>query len=564
MSPSKLRLQSLSPPILLLALVALWWPSFRVFFSLDDFEFLLRAAGIDAWPDRFRRPLSTQLYFEAAWSLFGTKIWPYHLVNLLLHLGSSWLVWKVGRRLRMSEAGAGAAALLFAMSPVAFTPMHWISGVQELSMGFFALLAVWLALGEGRGSAWGSVGTFALALLCKESAALLLPAVALLLPVPRDRRLRMGLGGLVLSLLVLLVSGALRSQPVGDPYETRLGMNLIWNLATYLAWATRIWDSFPDRVAMFQSSLAPWALVLPLLMALAAWRRPAWRRPIGLGSLFFLLLLMPVLPLVRHSYFYYLYLPLVPLWLLAGEGLARLEIGRRSAVPAALVLFALLSAASGRAHRSAEIGGDLLADPMLRYAEMAQLAVASFREAEAPKQDDMLILAPFLGETQSLHKGSTEGLKTERRQFLPVDRALLGGRALRLFFPDIVSARFALEIPEDGSWRKQPIWWTYGKARMGFLGLGEKGRHQLARLYFEAKEPEKAARELRALLDDHPRDANLLHDLGAVELSREEMESVAEILGRLKALAEGPGATEAERRAYHDLWRLVQPKLPRG
>ena len=89
------NLESWLPLGLLMAALILYWPALKVFFSLDDLRFLLRAAGLEESPPGMRRLLSVQLYFRGAWALFGTRAHLYHLVTILLHAANAWLVYKI-------------------------------------------------------------------------------------------------------------------------------------------------------------------------------------------------------------------------------------------------------------------------------------------------------------------------------------------------------------------------------------------------------------------------------------------------------------------------------------
>ena len=544
--------------VLIILASVLYGPALGIFFSLDDFEFLLRASGHESWPEEFRRPISTRFFFTAAWNIFGDNAELYHLVQLILHLATAGMIMKVSRRLNLSPMGGRVAALLFVASPVAFTSLHWISGVAELSMAFFALLAAWFALGDGRASALGALIAFAAALLCKESAILLLPAMALLMPGKRSRRLLLGLGGSAIAVTLLWAGGTFALKAPGDPYETGFGLNLLWNLLTYLAWLARPWDFFPDRTPQFQQGLAFWGLILPAVFALAYWRWTGARRGITLASLFFLLLLLPVLPLLRHSYFYYLYLPLVPIWILTGEGLARLTTSRRWTLIMVLSLFAFSTAWLTPERRHAEIGGGLLEDPVIRYATLAKTAISSMSASKVPASGDLLILVPFLGDTQGLGENLREIAGGVKVQFLPVERALLGGEVLKLFFPEVTSARFAYEIPKGDAWQKQFLWWTYGQGNLAALGYGERGRQVLARLLFEKGKPGLAAGHLEALLKLHPDDPNLLYDVARVALTIGERARAEEILGMLERLALNDDAPASALQAFKDLGLLLR------
>jgi hypothetical protein len=130
------------------------------------------------------RPLVI-VFFAIDRLLYGLHPAGYHLTNLLLHAGTTLLVWGVARHVLGRGFGAWAAAALFAVHPCHADAVDWISGRTDGLAGVFyagALLfylesrvvrhrtARFLAL---------SLLSFALALLSKEMA-ITLPAVILL------------------------------------------------------------------------------------------------------------------------------------------------------------------------------------------------------------------------------------------------------------------------------------------------------------------------------------------------------------------------------------------------
>lgn len=96
----------------------------------------------------------------------------YHLVNLALHLGCALLVWRLGLQAGAGQRGAWAAALLFALCPLATEPVNYISSRSEslAALGYLAGLSLFL---ERRH--WLALACFALALGAKEMA-ITLPA----------------------------------------------------------------------------------------------------------------------------------------------------------------------------------------------------------------------------------------------------------------------------------------------------------------------------------------------------------------------------------------------------
>jgi len=138
--------------IVLAAGALVHWPSLRTFFAQDDVTFLARAMGLAATPWSLPRLLSTGLTWRAAYALFGLNPLPYHILNFVLHLTSAALIAAIGRRLGLRRGGSLVAALLFAATPIAFTPTHWASCIQEVLATVLALTAFWLWLaGRERG-----------------------------------------------------------------------------------------------------------------------------------------------------------------------------------------------------------------------------------------------------------------------------------------------------------------------------------------------------------------------------------------------------------------------------
>lgn len=68
---------------------------------------------------------------------------PFHATNLLLHLGSTVMVFFIARVLIGDDWGAAGGALLFAVHPIQVEAVAWATGLKDVLSGFLALLAVW-------------------------------------------------------------------------------------------------------------------------------------------------------------------------------------------------------------------------------------------------------------------------------------------------------------------------------------------------------------------------------------------------------------------------------------
>ena len=131
--------------------LAAYWSCFSGDFHYDDTVVILENPHLDGWRhflghlDHMVRPvLYATFLFDR--SLYGADPAGYHLLNLLLHVGSGLLIFRI-----LTSAGVDArssvpawVSLFFLIHPIATETVTYISGRASGLMAFFYLGALWL------------------------------------------------------------------------------------------------------------------------------------------------------------------------------------------------------------------------------------------------------------------------------------------------------------------------------------------------------------------------------------------------------------------------------------
>jgi tetratricopeptide (TPR) repeat protein len=172
------------PALVALAFLALW-PALGAGWVWDDDMYVLANPAVvrpGGWAHAFVPGSTPQWYplvfvtFAAQHAVHGLEPLGYHLVNVLLHGGSAWMLWRL--LVRLGLPGAWLAAALFAVHPIQVESVAWVTERKNVLSMAFALgsMHAWLAyLGRGPGAArsraWSaSFALFACALLSKTTA----------------------------------------------------------------------------------------------------------------------------------------------------------------------------------------------------------------------------------------------------------------------------------------------------------------------------------------------------------------------------------------------------------
>ena len=274
-----------------------------------------------SWPSRIHREVH---YWPLTYTTFWLehKIWGlepagYHVVNVLLHLLNSLLLWQV--LLRLAVPGAWVVAAVFAVHPLHVESVAWIIERKDVLSGLFYLTAVlvWLRfLEQPRPWRYGLALLLFVAGLLSKSIVVTLPAALLIVQWWKTARITgKDLQRLAPFFLValLITAGDLYSYDLGRydldyswPERILIASRALWFYAGKLVWPADLSVIYP----LWNIKLGdPWAwLYLAAAMALAAvlWftRHRIGRGPLA-GALFFAVTLSPTLGFVNYGYMQY-------------------------------------------------------------------------------------------------------------------------------------------------------------------------------------------------------------------------------------------------------------------
>jgi hypothetical protein len=201
-----------------------------------------------------------------------------------------------------------------------------------------------------------------------------------------------------------------------------------------------------------------------------------------------------------------------------------------------LVLFVVISGWNARRHQNAEIAPGVPEDPVLRYAATARNAVRSMRESAGFMRGDILIIKPVSAIDINLAEGQSAASSGPDSRSSFVEKALLGGKALRLFFPHLRNVYFEDPARSTPGWQRMTLYLTYDLGMMKFLGQGEGGRFALIEDCLAKGPFNLAKRELHILLEVYPDDPSLLSILGKIALSQKDTKALEEIIQKLEII----------------------------
>jgi tetratricopeptide (TPR) repeat protein len=249
--------------------------------------------------------------------LFGTRVWGYHLTNLLLHAANTVLLFALLRRLSGATGRSALVAALFALHPLHVESVAWVAERKDVLCTFFGFAAMWAYGWYAQGPSLGRYAAvlllMALSLLAKPMF-VTLPCLLLLLDYWPLRRWQSGgaarrlvvekLPLAALSVASCCVTVWAQRRPLGTledfPVERRLANAVISYLQylrqTFVPTDLAVFYPYPEDLGVVVPVAAGVAL-LTLTAAALYWGR---RWPyLSVGWLWYVGMLVPVIGLVQ-------------------------------------------------------------------------------------------------------------------------------------------------------------------------------------------------------------------------------------------------------------------------
>ncbi|MFL6542562.1 MAG: tetratricopeptide repeat protein [Chthoniobacterales bacterium] len=411
-------------------------------------------------------PGATQQYYPVVHSVFwiehklwGDAVLPYHLVNILVHVGVALLLVRLLRELALP--GAWLAGAIFALHPVHVESVAWISELKNTLSGVCALGAavIYLRFDESRRTKLyaAAFALFSLGVLAKTVIATVPAALLVVFWWQRDKLswrrdilplLPFFAAGLAASFVTIWME---RTQigAVGSDFQFSfverclIAGRAFWFYIAKLLWPAKLTFVYPRWQI---SAGAWWQYLFPFaaaaLLALLWLVRRKMRWPLA-ATLIFGGMLVPAFGFVNVYPFIYSfvadhfqYLASTAMISLGAAGLTLLAARWRVPLPAIaavlLATFATLTWTQSRSYANAEtLYRDTLArnpSAWMAHNNLANILVRSDRTAEAiPQYRAALQLRPKYLEARYnlgnalLHEGEVDGAIAECKAAIAID-----------------------------------------------------------------------------------------------------------------------------------------------
>lgn len=309
-------------------------------------------------------PLTTLAYlFE--YRAFGLSPLPFHLINILVHLVNTWLVFILCKNLSGKKIVALTVALLFAVHPMHVESVAWISELKDVLYVFFILLSLivyleYLKQGNKLKLYAAVILLFIFSLLSK-SAAVPFPVLLICTDIYKGRKLNLKawlekvpflLLSLAFGILTIKTQQTdLNNLPLNYSFVERIFL-LAYAVSFYIIsfpfpLSLSAVHYYPDTHGGALPALYYLSALFLLLLTLLILKRTSQKKELLFGVFFFLISISVMLQIIPVGSSLtserYTYLPYIGLFYTAGQIIsAMMENKWRNAVIAVFAVFVIV------------------------------------------------------------------------------------------------------------------------------------------------------------------------------------------------------------------------------
>ena len=328
-------------PVLLL--FVLYWPGLTTWFYQDDFGWLNLRHDVHSARDLVgallapkahgnMRPLGENAYWLTLGAIFGAEPLAFHICTLLTQAASLLLLGNIVQRIVGAPHAGLYAQFLWMINSGLAPAMGWSSIYNQVLSAFFFLLAFYFLLRHvdtgRRAYEAGHWAAFVLGLGALEINVVYPSIAALYLLFTAPRHVKRVLPMFVVSLAVVAAHFYFAPPPHAGVYAPRIDGALGTTFWTYWRW---VLGPMPSAMA---------ALVAVCVLALIVWGLRRRDSTALFGAAWFVITLVPYLPLPDHRMDYYLAVPSIGIAMVGAFAIARL--GKFRPVPRVAIGLAVL------------------------------------------------------------------------------------------------------------------------------------------------------------------------------------------------------------------------------
>lgn len=272
----------------------------------------------------YYRPLGMQVPFFIMQRIFGLSQFPYRLLSFITIITASVVVYKISDDALRHKSASLLAAFLYATSAVHYIPMYWFATYAFILGPLFVFLSLWLI----RKHYIYSI-IFHIAALMTFEIAVVTPVLLILTFFFNNKKvlLKPIIPYVILSASYIVFRLLVNTAPTSGDYLLALDSNILNNFRGYLMWSLN-WPeelkaqmvSFfrfnPLYISEFYAYFYPYVFgLIAVLLVFMSWAILSGAKKIRIyafaAGVWFTASLLPVLFFPKHSFPYYLPVPLL-------------------------------------------------------------------------------------------------------------------------------------------------------------------------------------------------------------------------------------------------------------